>query len=214
MATAFKTIEQLLDALVSPDTGAVSDSALRRANVSRTMFERMRKTQSNFVKTMDRRTAEATRKRLKTVTSVYNLAEASAPKDTMFGWGEFPNIPNNRYNHALAPFMELQSPQRRIVNGKWSEYTPKTPWMDARGRINGPSANWAPGESKPRLPGLKPTSSCFSQFYYFPISKIMLYKFRNHAGDTYQKVIPRSVFNRWITSGSLGRFYNAHIRGK
>lgn len=213
MPSAYKTLEELLETLLL-SSGKPSAVALRRANVSREMFDRMRETQKKFVKTMSAHNREVARNRMEAVDKVSELGNAPEPKDSMWGFGSMPNVPNNQYNHSLASFMEVQSPVRRVVNGRWANYTPKTPWMDARGRINGPDARWAPGETKPRMPGLKPTSSCFSQFYYFPISKIMLYKFRNHSQDSYQKVIPRAVFNRWITSGSLGKFYNKFIKGK
>ena len=213
MPTAFKTLEEVIDLLLTP-SGGVSEAALRRANISRTMLSRMRATQKKFVKTMDAHNKAVAQNRMKRAADIADLGEAPQPKDNPFGWGRFPNTPNNQYNHALQSFMKVQSPRRRIVNGQWAEYTPNKPWMDAKGRINGPVAEWAPGESKPRLQGLKPTSSCFSQFYYFPISRIMLYKFRNRQDTTYQKAVPRATFNRWITSGSLGKFYNKFIRGK
>ena len=136
-----------------------------------------------------------------------------APTDGRFGFSSMPNIRNNAYNHALSPFLMVQEPKNRIVNGMPRMYTPDKPWVDRLGRVHKPEAMWAPPESGPRLKGLSPTSSCFEQFYYYPITKIMLYKFRG-GEKMYQKDVSRATFNRWITSNSLGKFYNAFVKGK
>lgn len=202
----------------STDISTVISSAIRkRKNISaelRESMHRVRAAANAKVKESQIVSAMRINKATKKMAGRVNFGLGMfAPTDGRFGFSSMPNVKNNAYNHALSPFLMVQEPKNRIVNGMPRMYTPDKPWVDRIGRVHKPEAMWAPPESGPRLKGLSPTSSCFEQFYYYPITKIMLYKFR--GGDKmYQKDVSRATFNRWITSNSLGKFYNAFVKGK
>ena len=132
-------------------------------------------------------------------------------------------------NRALASFLRVQLPKPTIVNGMMRNYTPPYPWsgktlaeIEADGGnpdevMNRPVDEWAPGEKSPRRHGVNkggaatPTSSALKEIMYDAKNNIVHYNFRG-GGKTYHSFMSNDLFNRWITSDSIGRFWVNHLR--
>jgi hypothetical protein len=56
------------------------------------------------------------------------------------------------------------------------------------------------------------TSSCIARIEYEPDTRECSFTF--YRGGSYTSTIPGIEVQRWINSESLGRYFNAHIRGR
>ena len=124
------------------------------------------------------------------------------------------NIRNNSYNKTMRRYLMLQEPGAHMVNGKVQPYIPSYPYQGfsrtGRPTIKQPVPEWAPYESSFRKP-VYPTSTAFERIIYNPMMKTMNYKFRGGL-KTYSRPMTRDLWNMFITSSSLGRFYNNTLK--
>jgi hypothetical protein len=141
-------------------------------------------------------------------------------------------------NRKLAPFLKVQLPHSVMVNGKVEQYSPNHPYtgMDLEtieamnikeGKLGGsidpnnvlkqPDPEWSPNDSEIRKFGdnaqgnAKPTSSALQTILYDPKLNIVHYNFRG-GSKTYHSIMSNSLFNQWITSPSIGKFWNKYLR--
>ena len=132
-------------------------------------------------------------------------------------------------NRALASYLKVQLPKPTIVDGRMRNYTPPYAWtgkslaeIEANGgnpdeQMNAPVPEWAPGEKSPRRIGANreglaaPTSTALNAIMYDAKNNIVHYNFRG-GGKTYHSFMSNDLFNRWITSDSIGRFWQQHLR--
>lgn len=121
------------------------------------------------------------------------------------------NIRNNAYNKTMRRYLMLQEPNPQLINGRLQPYVPATPWS-ATGKppYRQPAKEWAPYESEFRKP-VYPTSTAFERLVYNPMMKTLNYKFRN-GQKTYSRPMSRDLWNDFITSSSLGKYYNNTLK--
>ena len=125
-----------------------------------------------------------------------------------------PNDPDNAYNRTKTRYLKLQKPGRYMVNGKRELYIPNTPYQTfsktGKPTIHQPCPEWAPDETEFR-DSVFPTSTAFSKIIYDPFNKVMRYGFKN-GKKTYARKMTRDLWNMFITSSSLGKFYNSTLK--
>lgn len=121
------------------------------------------------------------------------------------------NIRNNSYNKTMRKYLMLQEPNPQLINGKMQPYIPSTPWSKTgKPPYRQPAKEWAPYESEFRKP-VYPTSTAFERLVYNPMMKTLNYKFRN-GQKTYSRPMSRDLWNDFITSSSLGKYYNNTLK--
>lgn len=121
------------------------------------------------------------------------------------------NIRNNSYNKTMRKYLMLQEPNPQLINGKMQPYIPATPWSKTgKPPYRQPAKEWAPYESEFRKP-VYPTSTAFERLVYNPMMKTLNYKFRN-GQKTYSRPMSRDLWNDFITSSSLGKYYNNALK--
>lgn len=59
-----------------------------------------------------------------------------------------------------------------------------------------------------------PGSTCFSEIGYDPDWEILVVRFRKNGSVYMYSDFPESEWNRFIAAGSLGKWYNAHIKDR
>ncbi len=125
-----------------------------------------------------------------------------------------PNDPDNAYDRTKTRYLKLQKPGKYMVNGKRELYIPNTPYQTfsktGRPTIHQPCPEWAPDEKTFR-DSVFPTSTAFSKIIYDPFNKVMRYGFKN-GKKTYAREMTRDLWNMFITSSSLGQFYNSTLK--
>ena len=124
------------------------------------------------------------------------------------------NIRNNSYNKTMKRYLMLQAPGKYLVNGKVESYIPSTPYLTTsktgKPTKHLPCPEWAPYESEFRK-SVYPTSTAFERIVYNPMMKSLNYKFRN-GSKTYSRPMSRDLWNDFITSSSLGKYYNNTLK--
>lgn len=130
----------------------------------------------------------------------------------MLSVGQILNRPNNAYERAMYKYLQLQDPKPQMINGLSGLYIPAKPWSTTGKppKNRKPSEQWAPYETKFRAP-VKVTSTAFETIRFDAYSKMMQYKFRKNY-RVYSRPMSRDLWNMFITSSSLGKFYNRYMR--
>ncbi len=77
------------------------------------------------------------------------------------------------------------------------------------------NAEEAPGEFDPDKVEMQatPNSSCFSNIGYDSLHNVLILTFRDSGASYLYREVPESVWNDLCAASSMGKFYNASIKG-